>query len=227
MAPAGLAGRRHSQGVSRPAMARPPGEPRVSRSRPEGMRRRERQPPAGLAGRRHSQGVSRPAMARPPGEPRVSRSRPEGMRRRERQRHPWPRRAWPGVVTAKVRPGRLPSLRSGKRGVGPPIETAYLTSGAMDGGAQADPSERSPGWAQRTSGEMGGATPSGIGCVGRRLNEPHQAERLPTGSTQPSAATTRSPTSRVPCPILPAACDFIFVPVTWATALSIRLPAAG
>ena len=75
MAPAGLAGRRHSPGVPRPAMARPRGEPRASRRRPAGMRRRESGPsmaPAGLAGRRHSPGVPRPAMARPRGEPRRS-----------------------------------------------------------------------------------------------------------------------------------------------------------
>ena len=34
-----------------------------------------------------------------------------------------------------------------------PREPAYLASGAMDGAAQTDPSERSPGWAQRTSGD--------------------------------------------------------------------------
>ncbi len=42
-----------------------------------------------------------------------------------------------------------------------------------------------------------------------------------------NAATTKSPTAFVPYPILPAAWLFIFVPVTWATARSMRAAAAG
>ena len=56
-----------------------------------------------------------------------------------------------------------PALRTqGKtmRGVGPAVEPALLASGAMDGEAQTASSERSPGWAQRTSGETAGATPT-------------------------------------------------------------------
>ena len=39
-------------------------------------------------------------------------------------------------------------------------EPAWLTSAAMDGGAQAASSERSPGWAQRTSGDGAWAAPT-------------------------------------------------------------------
>jgi len=40
-----------------------------------------------------------------------------------------------------------------RRGVAPTVEPAYLTSGAMDGAAQANPSEPEPGGRRRTSGE--------------------------------------------------------------------------
>jgi hypothetical protein len=49
----------------------------------------------------------------------------------------------------------------------------------------------------------------------RRLKPGLQRESLPRGGRpRYNAATTRSPTCVVPCPILPAAWLFIFVPVT-------------
>jgi hypothetical protein len=39
-------------------------------------------------------------------------------------------------------------IENGRRGVTPAVEPAYLTSEAMDGAAQANPSERRPGWPQ-------------------------------------------------------------------------------
>ena len=45
------------------------------------------------------------------------------------------------------------------RGADRALEPALLTSGAMDGEAQSASSERSPGWAQRTSGDGAWAAP--------------------------------------------------------------------
>ena len=48
---------------------------------------------------------------------------------------------------------RSSSTGNGRLGVAPTVEPAYLTSEAMDGAAQANPSEWRPGGPERTSGE--------------------------------------------------------------------------
>jgi hypothetical protein len=56
----------------------------------------------------------------------------------------------------------LPSAprRLSQGGVVPAGEPALLASEAMDGEAQPASSERSPGWAQGTSGDAAGTTPT-------------------------------------------------------------------
>jgi hypothetical protein len=104
-----------------PCEARPPGEPRVSRSRPGGMRRRESQPPAGLAGRRHSQGATSRAGGRLPGG-RGRRGAKDGSRvRHGRCAHTSPRRE-PGDSGwqrfPRVMPGVLAAEQSHRRMAG-------------------------------------------------------------------------------------------------------------
>ncbi len=54
-----------------------------------------------------------------------------------------------GLLTGVSRETTLRSASEyGRRGVTPTVEPAYVTSGAMDGAAQAHPSERRPGWPQ-------------------------------------------------------------------------------
>jgi hypothetical protein len=119
MAPAALAGRRHSRGVPRPAMARPPGEPRVSRSRPEGMRRRENEPIHGPGSLGRSEAQPRCASTCDGSPSRRASRKPKQARRdasARKRAHPCPRRAWPGVVAAKVRPAGQAVAPPGDRG---------------------------------------------------------------------------------------------------------------
>jgi hypothetical protein len=119
MAPAALAGRRHSRGVPRPAMARPPGEPRVSRSRPEGMRWRENEPIHGPGSLGRSEAQPRCASTCDGSPSRRASRKPKQARRdasARKRAHPCPRRAWPGVVAAKVRPAGQAVAPPGDRG---------------------------------------------------------------------------------------------------------------
>jgi hypothetical protein len=50
--------------------------------------------------------------------------------------------------------------KNGQEGLPTPQEPAWLTSAGMDAGAQAASRERSPGWAQRTSGDGARAAPT-------------------------------------------------------------------
>jgi hypothetical protein len=106
MAPTALAGRRHSQGVPRPAMARPPGETRVSRSRPEGMRRRENQPIHGPDSLGRSEAQPRCASTCDGSPSRRDSRKPKQARRDAPARkpaHPWPRQPGPSRRTPRVR----------------------------------------------------------------------------------------------------------------------------
>jgi hypothetical protein len=119
MAPTALAGRRHSQGVPRPAMARLPGEPRVSRSRPEGMRRREHQPIHGPDSLGRSEAQPRCASTCD-GSPSGRASRKPKQARRDAPArtpaHPWPRQPWAVAANAKGSPDGRAAAPPGGRG---------------------------------------------------------------------------------------------------------------
>ena len=66
----------------------------------------------------------------------------------------------------------------GSEGLPVPREPALLTSAGMDAGAQAASSERSPGWAERTSGDGALAAPSRRGILMHA-----DRRRLPTCAT--------------------------------------------
>jgi len=170
------------------AMARPPGEPRVSRSRPErdaparttahpwprrasafeaaakvrlecnGSPSRRAGPSCPVAGKPESsdEGIrvappaailhslgSRLGLQGQPGRRSVS------IRSQEIQ------------IAARASRAGHPSTAQAltDEGLPMPQEPAWLTSEAVDGEAQAAPRERSPGWAQRTSGDGAWAAP--------------------------------------------------------------------
>jgi hypothetical protein len=119
MAPTALAGRRHSQGVPRPAMARPPGETRVSRSRPEGMRRRENQPIHGPDSLGRSEAQPRCASTCDGSPSRRDSRKPKQARRDAPARkpaHPWPRQPWAVAANAKGSPDGQAVAPPGDRG---------------------------------------------------------------------------------------------------------------
>ena len=89
--------------------------------------------PAGFRGCGASQGCPEPRAVAPPGD---------------RDAGQWPA-SW---ATSEY------ELR--RRGITPTVEPAYVTSEAMDGAAQAHPSEWRPGGPQRTSGETVRGNPS-------------------------------------------------------------------
>jgi len=119
MAPTALAGRRHSQGVPRPAMARLPGEPRVSRSRPEGMRRRENQPIHGPDSLGRSEAQPRCASTCDGSPSRRASRKPKQARRDAPARkpaHPWPRQPWAVAANAEGSPDGRAAAPPGGRG---------------------------------------------------------------------------------------------------------------
>jgi hypothetical protein len=154
-----------------PGGGRHPAGRRVSRRRPEGIRRRDTSPsmaPAAAGPAMVKPRFTMPGGGRHPAGRRVSRRRPGGIRRRE----------------------RAIEVRKGSSGRPVPREPGSGSKRRQDAEAQRTGRERMPRWHPRTSGDGARAAPSGIAAhdpIAYAIGLPDAASvrRRGTGSPEP------------------------------------------